>query len=381
MSHEQRSDDQQAARQLTRREFLATSAGVAGAAALGMVAGGCAGKEAAGPVKSPMRTLGRTGLTVTAFSLGGIGANAAVLKAGLDKGVNFIHCAPGYGTLPQVAEAIAGRRDKVFLGLKYERAGFSDLKYIDRSLQALKVDAVDILFFPLIRPDDARDRKHLEFFEQVKKRRQARFIGITAHANVPATMQAAVEAGFWDVLMPSYSPEARAREALRPVLDQAEKNNLGVVAMKTMTGVRPGEVNHLRTILKEVLADSSVTTLVKGMLTFELFEALWGALGMKATPAESAALQRHLAALGGQACLVCGNCPTCPRGVAVFDVVRAYDYYYTQGGCAEFARTVYAELPASARGGACDGCGECNAHCPYGVDIARRVQAAETMLA
>ncbi|UCH35131.1 MAG: aldo/keto reductase [Armatimonadota bacterium] len=328
-----------------------------------------------------LRKLGSTGLRVTPFTMGGIGAQTNVLKAGLARGINFIHCAQGYGTLDRVADAIAGRRDKLILGLKYERAGRADWEYLDRSLEALRADHVDILFFPLNSPDAARDRQHLEFFRQVKQRNKARFIGITTHSNVAPTMQAAVEAGFWQVLMPSYVPSPEARAALRPVLDQAEKKKLGVVAMKTMAGIQPNAVTQMQTALKQVLADTSVSTLVKGMLTFELLEAFLAAAASVPTKVEKAELEQHLASCRGESCVLCGDCPSCPRGISVFDVMRTFAYYYAQAGAPQFARAEYRAIPAAASGKLCDDCGACTAKCPYGVDIARHVRAAHLVLA
>ncbi|HUT75624.1 MAG TPA: twin-arginine translocation signal domain-containing protein [Armatimonadota bacterium] len=402
MSKEPTTEHDRDARRLTRRDFLGVSAGAAGAAAtggLGALVTGCASadrrvtslapprqatpveraKAPVGPL--PKRTLGRTGLKITAFSMGAIGANVDVFKAGLDRGVNFIHCAQGYGTLDRVATAIAGRRPRPLLGLKYERAGAVDWDHLNRSLEALKVDHVEVLFFPLNTPEAARDRAHLEFFNQVKRQKKARFIGLTSHSNVAPTLQAAIAAGFWDVLMPSYPPSPQARGALRPVLEQAAKKKLGVVAMKTIGGIAPNALAEMRTAAAQVLADRTVTTLCKGVLTFELLDACLGAATAKPTRAESTALREHLVARQGETCFLCGGCPPCPRGVNIFEVVRDLDYYYAQTGCPQFARAQYRALPAAQRGGACDDCGECAAACPHGVNIARRVRAAELVLA
>ena len=366
-------------RRLTRRGFLATAAGMAAAGSLGAAVPSRPPAAAAVPAL-PKRTLGRTGLKLTTFSLGTVGLETAVIKAGLARGINFVHSASGYNTLDRVAEAMAGRRDKPYLGLKYERPGQVDWDYLNRCLQLLKVDHVDLLFFPLNSPEEARNRTHLDFFNQVKQQKKARFIGITSHGNVAPTMRAAVEAGFWDVLMPSYIAEPAARAELQPVLDQAEKKKLGVVAMKTMTGLSPGSLAQMQTVVKEVLADSSVTAMIKGMLSFEQLDAFLAVVGKRPTAAESEALRQHLACRQGEVCMICGRCPTCPQGVSVFEVVRAFDYYYAQQGFPQVARTMYAEIPHQERGSACDNCGECDAKCPYGVSIARHVQAAHLML-
>jgi len=376
---ERKNRDQQG---LSRRRFLASAAGLAGAAAAGGLAGltGRAVEAApASPAPLPKRTLGRTGLKVTAFSLGAIGAEVPVFQAGLARGINFIHCAMGYGTLDKVAQTIAGRRNKLYLGLKYERPGRQDWDYLNRCLNDLKVDGVDILFFPLNSPDEARNREHLDFFKAVQRQKKARFIGITSHGNMAPTMQAAVEAGFWDVLMPSYPPGRGERAALAPVLDQAEKKKLGVVAMKTMGGINGSNLGQMQTVLKEVLADSSVSTLVKGTLNLEQLQALLAAVGQKPTRAESEALEQHLAGCLGR-CTICGKCPVCPNGVNVFEVVKAFDYYYATQGCLDYARKAYAQIPPTERGGACQGCGACTGRCPYGVNVAAHVQASELVL-
>jgi len=386
-------------KRLTRRSFLGTAVGAAATAAgsLGAATAACAREVRRGPASAdgeelaqagatrkgaaplPKRTLGRTGIKVTALSMGGIGTNTDVLRAGLDAGINFIHCAMGYGTLAATAEAIAGRRNRLFLGLKYERAGAADWDYLDRALRALAVDYVDVLFFPLNSPEAARDRAHLDFFTEVKKQKKARFIGITSHGNIPPTLQAAVAAGFWDVLMPSYVPAPPEREALRPVLDQAEKKKLGVVAMKTIGGIRPDATRQMQATIKEVLGDSSVTTLCKGMTSYELLDSCLAAVAGPPKGARTASVHEHLAAQQGETCFLCGNCPSCPRGVNCFDVVRAFDYYRAHAG-PEVARRMYGLIPADQRGSACDDCGQCERKCPYGVNIARHVQAAHLML-
>lgn len=180
--------------------------------------------------------------------------------------------------------------------------------------------------------------------------------------------------------MASYVPDQEARAALRPVLDQAAKQNLGVVAMKTMAGIAPQALPEMQTALKEVLAHPAVSTVVKGSLSFESLPALMQAVGLRPTKAESAALQAHLASRRGVTCFVCGACPPCPQGVNVFEVIRDLDYFYAQEGQPEFARRMYREIPPSARGSACDNCGTCASKCPYGLDIARRVRAADLVL-
>jgi predicted aldo/keto reductase-like oxidoreductase len=402
LSHKRPARASEPPKRLTRRDFMATSV-CAAAAGVGGLLAGCARQQQEAPAVAPQagpappapppapevtmpvsppptRTLGRTGLKVSILSMGGIGGETGLLQAGLAKGINFIHSAMGYGTLDRVGEAISGQRDRVLLGIKYERRGTEDWDYLNRSLEALQVDYVDILFFPLNSPDEARDRKHLEFFRKVKKQNKARFIGLTSHSSIAPTCQTAVGAGFWDVIMPSYVPDPEACAALRPVLDQAGKKNLGVVAMKTMAGIERTAMPEMQTRLKEVIAQSSVTTVVKGMLTFQQLDGFLQAAVAPLKRAESQSLKAHLASRRGQVCSLCGACPPCPRGVDVFEVMRAFDYYHVQQGRPPIARAMYHQIPSGQRGSACDDCGKCAGKCPSGLNIARQVRAADLIL-
>jgi len=363
---------------LSRRRFLAGAAGALASMGLTDLAAR-PGAAAPAPPPIPKRALGRTGWKVTALSLGGVGADEAVLRAGLDRGINFVHCALGYGTMDKVARAVAGRRKSVCLGIQYERPNLRDWDYLDRCLHALQTDYVDILFMALHSPQEVGNRDHLEFFREAKRRGKARILGLTCHSNVPATLQAAVEAGFWEVLMPAYPASREERAGLVPVLDLAEKKRLGVVAMKTMGGINAANLAQMQTVLKEVLADHSVTTLAKGSLNFEQLNALLAVVGQKPTAAESEALTEHLAGCLGR-CSVCGKCPVCPNGVDIFSVVKAFDYYYAALGCLDYARAAYAQLPEASRGSACQGCGACTGRCPRGVNLAAHVQASHLVL-
>lgn len=107
-----------------------------------------------------MRTqeLGRTGVKIPELGLGTweYHAGPEPLQAGLDRGALFIDTAESYGSEPVVAQAIAGRRDEVFLATKvspdhFRRADL--LAALDRSLRLLKTDRVDL--YQLHRPNDA----------------------------------------------------------------------------------------------------------------------------------------------------------------------------------------------------------------------------------
>jgi predicted aldo/keto reductase-like oxidoreductase len=66
-------------------------------------------------------------------------------------------------------------------------------------------------------------------------------------------------------------------------------------------------------------------------------------------------------------CRFCATCESsCPRGVAVADVMR-YAMYFSYYGREKEATRLYGELPETATARACAGCrGPCDAACPFG---------------
>lgn len=150
------------------------------------------------------RTLGRTGLSVSALSygaspLGGVFGEIDELEGirsvhmAIDAGINLIDVSPFYGETK--AEAVLGKallqghRDKVTLATKAGRIGMEEFDFskkamkrsIDESLRRLHTDCVDILEAHDI---EFADRGQIfEAFEALQEIRQAgkcRFIGMTA---------------------------------------------------------------------------------------------------------------------------------------------------------------------------------------------------------
>ncbi|NJL19438.1 MAG: hypothetical protein HC901_04075, partial [Bdellovibrionaceae bacterium] len=68
------------------------------------------------------RKLGRTGLEVSTLSMGSVGGQeVSLFRFAIDRGINFIHTCVNYSggkSIVNVAKAVEGQRDKLFLGLK-----------------------------------------------------------------------------------------------------------------------------------------------------------------------------------------------------------------------------------------------------------------------
>jgi aryl-alcohol dehydrogenase-like predicted oxidoreductase len=184
----------------------------------------------------------RLGRTNTEVSVAGLGCGghsrlgmargadvhqaAAVVRRALDLGVSFVDTARAYGTEEAVGEAIAGRRDEVFVSTKASPGWGGPLispaaltESLEGSLRRLGTDHVDVFHLHGVQPEQY-DYCAGELVPEMQRQQAAgkiRFLGITeqfggdtAHAMLPR----ALADGRFDVVMVGFNlvnPSARER--------------------------------------------------------------------------------------------------------------------------------------------------------------------------
>ena len=265
--------------EITRREFVKRAAAGAaiGTAGLGaLLAGLGPSLFVSGTLAQEKglkyRPLGKTGLKVTEISFGGIYiAEAGVLEAAIDKGVNLIHTSYRYqrgAGLRMYGEVLKkpGVRDKVYLAIQADKRGPSEYR-VDRTLQALHTDYVDIVMPPMHDVERVNRPELPELFAKLKEKKKVRFFGLACHENMADVMQAAIKRGIFDVMLVRYNLGNRA--SLDPVLAEAKKAGIGFMAMKAVKDAEPG--THKET-LKKLLQNKDVDTLLVGMKSFQEVE-------------------------------------------------------------------------------------------------------------
>jgi hypothetical protein len=371
---------------VSRRDFLKTAAAAAGVAVL---PGGLRAAATETPAKEgdaaaaaapPLRTLGRTGLKISTISIGtGVGQAPNVLQYGIRHGLNYLHTCRGYAggrAIANVAKAIEGQRDKVVLGLKITWAPNDDAA-MDAALALLGVDAVDIGFFNIHRSAEVRDGKYRDGAERWRKAGKIRHVGLTSHGDVKACMLAALDEGFYDVLMPSFN--IGMLEDFKPVFERAAEKKLGITLMKTQQGL---DAEAYARSVSTLLGLPAVTSINKTLRTFAEIDGLVKTAGATSARLRGKELERieRLAATGH--CSMCGACTrACPHGLAVADMVRCSDYYLSQCGYGDMARETYAQIESFRQGGACADCGLCEAACPRRVPVRHHLRRADALLA
>ncbi len=235
-----------------RREFLKSV--TAGCLAAGTIA--TLGADNAPPVKAtiPHRTLGKTGVSVSALALGGvIGMQlppssehdpVAIAETALNLGITYFDTAPSYNngqSETNYGHVLARRRKEVFLATKTgERTHDGTLRSIEQSLKRLQTDRVDLIQIHGVSASedlDAWDKPAgvLAALRKLRDQKVTRFFGITGHDSAPR-LKEALERYDFDTLLTTLNPVSRRRAFREDLLPAANRKQMGVIAMKVMGG-------------------------------------------------------------------------------------------------------------------------------------------------
>ncbi|HEY2352636.1 MAG TPA: aldo/keto reductase [Candidatus Acidoferrum sp.] len=237
---------------MKRREFIG------GLAAVSLAANAAGARGAGSTGEMPYRTLGKTGVKVSAIGLGGFHLGLSHLEepdaikifhAAVDRGINFSDNSWDYNqgiSEKRVGKALkGGYRDKVFVMTKFDgRTKESALKQLDESLQRLEVDHVDLWqFHENIRLEDPdrffAEGGAVEAMQDAKKAGKIRFVGFTGHKDPSVhlrMLEMADKHGFrFDTAqMPLNVMDAHFRSFGKEVVPVLVQKQIGVLGMKPM---------------------------------------------------------------------------------------------------------------------------------------------------
>jgi len=392
---------------INRREFMGrTGLGLLGTGiGLPLLKTGCA---PGGPSsKLIYRTLGRTKLRIPVVSFGVMNTHseALILKA-VEMGINHLDTAHGY--LNGNSELAIGKvlkehglRDKVYVATKMYMARDREKQVflpegggrgmpatveafneqLNISLERLQTDYVDILYLHnCFNPEMATYEPMMQALVGAKEAGKTRFVGISAHQNVPEIIRATVDLGVADVIEISYNYMDERKEDIRAANQYAAEKGVGIIAMKVMGGNRLNQdenvqINH-KAALKWVLNDENVTTTIPGMTTFEQLDLNMTVMSdLKLTEDEMRELKVASLLKGTLYCQNCRSCvPTCPQRVEIPDLMRAYMYAEGYGNTYQAESTI-ADLPSNRGLEVCRVCDQCTSVCRHGIPVGNRLQA------
>lgn len=262
----------------------------------------------------PTATLGKSGLQVSRFCLGGYhcrvrGEENAIkmIHRAIDLGVTFFDSAHKYHDgASDIAYGKAlqgGLRKKVLLMTKaHKRDKASAMQQLEESLKRMNTDYLDLWQCHEIVSHEEVDKilgpaGALEAFVEAKKQGKVRHIGFTGHHD-PGVHRRVLESydGWETVQMPINLIDPHYLSFIQNVVPAVRKKGLGVIAMKSNAMGAIGKANIAKiTECLRFTASQDVDTVVSGPETLEQLEENIGVIKTlsKMTPAEiSSMLQR-----------------------------------------------------------------------------------------
>jgi aryl-alcohol dehydrogenase-like predicted oxidoreductase len=333
------------------------------------------------------RTLGKTGLKVTAVSMGVMNcSDPAVLLRAFDLGINFYDTADCYmhgHNEEMVGKAFEGKRPKVFIQTKVHAHDEKKMRAsVERSLRRLRTDYIDVLVWhDHSKPDEVSDPKLFEFMSKMKKEGKVRFTGFSAHSRMASLLREAAKSNLHDVALVSYN--FTHSKDLKEAVALAAQSGIGIIAMKTQSGgykkEKMGGLNPHQAALKYILGDQNVSAAVPGVTTIRQIEECAAVMGALLSKNNLNELEQYQAFLQGKICTLCGGClGECPYGVRRSDLLRAVMYHEGY----ENDSLVRDSLQMISRNDIerCSECPSCSVVCRRGIDMKAQIKVAQELM-
>jgi predicted aldo/keto reductase-like oxidoreductase len=398
-------------REFNRREFVTTSLTCLATAGLATVTPGIVAAQDK-PTTTASKTtptggivtrkLGRTGLEVPIVSMGAGACNDPnLVQACYEAGMRLFDTSDtyAYGRNEQMLGAVLSQmkvRDKAIIVTKAfggpmrnntppEKVKAAISTSLEGSLKRLKTDYVDVLQLYDVRdPEPLRNQAINEALAAVKKEGKVRFTGLSTHSDTANVINAAVEAGVYDVILTAFNFTMATDAAMMSAVANAASHGIGIIAMKVLAGgARFPNPDTLRqysgavvnsAALKWVLRNENVATAIPGIGNFDHLRANFPiASNLNLTDEESRFLADNRITLGMEFCRQCRKClASCPRNADVPTLMRTH-MYAVQYADFQQARQTLNDIEGHRSIQTCTSCDTCAARCANSVNIPRKI--------
>jgi aryl-alcohol dehydrogenase-like predicted oxidoreductase len=306
-------------------------------------------------------SLGKTGIMVTelcfgALPIGPLQANISVekgaklIRAALEKGINFIDTAEGYKTYPHIKKALEGYNEEVIIATKSSAKTYQEMEQsIKDALVSLDRNYIDIflLHAAKVTPSVFEERAGaLQCLKDYKSKGIIQAIGISTH--VVEVVRRAAEIKEIDIIFPIINKlgigiVGGSVEDMIKAISEAHKAGKGLYAMKALGGGHL--IDQLEEAFNFVRNIKGISSLAVGMVSSEelelnlkIFNAEEIPKGLftqkikpskrlfistfckgcgtcvKTCPNNALSLENGKAVVNHKLCLLCGYCnPVCPE--------------------------------------------------------------------
>jgi len=306
-------------------------------------------------------SLGKTGIAVTelcfgALPIGPLQANISVekgaklIRAALERGINFIDTAEAYKTYPHIRKALEGYNDEVIIATKSSAKTYKKMEQsIEGALESLGQSYIDIFLLHAARvtPSVFEERAGaLQCLNDYKAKGTIRAVGISTHA--VGIVKRAAEIKEIDIIFPIINKLGMgiidgSFDDMVKAISEAHKAEKGLYAMKALAGghlidqleesfnfvrniqginsIAVGMVNkeeleiNLKIFNDEEISQELLTHKIKpGKRLFILSFCKGCGTCVKTCPNNALSLKNGKAVVDHKLCILCGYCnPVCPE--------------------------------------------------------------------
>ena len=373
------------------------------------------------------RKLGSTGLSVSEIGFGGEWMErhtpeecAAVVRACEDAGINILDCwMSDPAVRSSIGDAIAPNREKWIvqghIGSTWQNGQYlrtRDLRLCQEAfediLRRFHTDYIDLGMIHYVDSEAEMteildDSPYLRYMLRLKQEGRIRHIGLSTH-NVKTALMAA-RSGIVEMMLFSVNPAFDTMPASedpgyvtgddfsgstrqldpdrRELYRLCEEKGVGITVMKSLAGGRLldakrspfGAALTVTQCLHYCLTRPAVSSVLVG---YDTPEQVMDVLRYETASEEEKDFAAVLAGApsltySGQ-CTYCGHCKPCPVNIDIAMVNKLYDLAVLHPAVPASLREHYRALEHSAS--ECAGCKSCESRCPFGVDIAKRMELA-----
>ena len=371
-------------------------------------------------------TLGKTNLKVSRLGFGTMrlpthnsnedidnSEASQMLKYGIENGINIIDTA-----YPYHAEGLDGNgMSEVFLGKFLDENSLRDdiiLQtkspswlmekhtdfdyYLDKQLEKLKTDYIDIyLLHSLTVPDweKVKNLDVLDFLDDALSSGKIKHVGFSSHIEVDYVIEIIDEYPKWEVAMTQMNYLDEYYQSGVMGLDYLKQVNMGSMIMEPLRGGRlvnniPEEVNSLwnmaevkRTPVEWALQylwnRDDVDCVFSGMTSLNQVKENIRIASTEDTISENdqeliREVARTYRTFLGNDCTRCGYCMPCPHGVDIINCLTEYNIAHMMGDPKASAMQYFSLIDDDSRADSCVQCMECIPFCTQMLNIPEELQ-------
>lgn len=316
-------------------------------------------------------TLGKTGITVNKNGFGALPIQristedaGKLLKKAYDAGIRFFDTARFYtDSESKIGEALSPVRNNIYIATKTAAKNAEEFwKDLDTSLTLLKTDYIDIYQFhnPSFCPKPGDGTGLYEAMEEARSQGKVRHIGITNHQLKIA--HEAIDSGLYETLQFPFCYLATDKDI--EIVNRCKQENMGFISMKALSG---GLITNSAAAYAFQAQYSNALPIWGIQREAELDEFLSYIEHPPVLTEElSDLIARDREQLAGNFCRGCGYCvPTCPAGIEINTCARMSLLIRRSPSELQLTPQVQEKMKKTED---CIHCGQCKAHCPYGLD-------------